>query len=154
VNQADRAGTEPVGDDGRNALADVEQLTEQRQRAPEHAAFARYAGRCDEHEPPNTRGVLPGELGREQPAERVPDDVDLLELRSVEKTDEPRRELAGADSTEPRQPDEMQPVPVFEQFGDLRPPPPGARQAVQHEHVAPGARDAVVDGRSFEVQGV
>jgi len=152
VNQADWAGAKTVGDDGRNPLADIEQLTEQRKRAPEHTAFARDAGRSDEHEPADARWVLPGELGREKPAERVPDDVDLLELRRVEKADEPRCELTGADTTEPRQPDEMQPVVVFEQLGDLRPPAPGARQPVQDEDVASYPRDPVVDEHPVELE--
>jgi len=102
VEEADRAGPHRVGHDRRQLPPHRVELVEQRQRASEHPATARDARRRDEHETPDTLRLTRRDLGRDEPAQRMPEHVHAPEPRGVEKAAEPRSELAGPQPPEPR----------------------------------------------------
>lgn len=110
VDEADRPGADCIGDDRRQAPPHREELVEQRQRAAEHPAPARQAGRRDEHEAPHLLGAARRDLRRDQAAERVADHVHAAEPRRVEEAAEPGGELPRAQAAEVGQLDEAEPA--------------------------------------------
>ena len=88
-------------------------------------------------------GLSARQLCRDQPAERVSDEVDRPEPGRVEEAPEPGGELAGAEAPEPGQLDEMEAVMRGEPFGEHRPPAPRAGEPVHDDDVRPCSRDAV-----------
>jgi len=126
VEERGRSGTDGVGDDRPQLGPHIEELSEQRHRAAEQPAAAGDPGRRDESEPPNAPGLRARELGRDQPAEGVADEVDRPEPGCVEESPEPRCELSRAEATEPGQFDEMEAEACGKLVDEQRPPPPGA----------------------------
>jgi hypothetical protein len=84
VEQADRAGAQRVRDDCRQLGAHAVQLLEQRQRSAQNAATTRDAGGGDQCQPANACRLRGGELGGDEAAERVADEIDGPEPRPVE----------------------------------------------------------------------
>ena len=137
VEEADRAGPHGVGHDRRQLPPHGVELVEQRQRTSEHTASARDARRRDEDEAPHPLRLARRDLGRDQPAERVPEHVHAAEPCGVEKATEPRSELAGAQPSEPRQLDEAEAAALGQPRGDFRPPAPRTREPVHDHQVRP-----------------
>ena len=100
----------------------VERLDEAK-CAAEEPELARDPGRRDDGEPPNAFRPRRGDLGRDETAERVADEVDVVERGGVEPTAEPRGQCVGAlPFVEARQVDEEDGAPLSEEGPELRPP--------------------------------
>jgi hypothetical protein len=152
VKQADRAGAQRVRHDRRQLGAHAVQLLEQRQCSAQDAATTRDAGGGDQCQSADARRLGGGELGGDEAAERVADEIDRSEPRPVEQAAEPRGQLAGTEATEPWQLDEVDAVAVRERLGDRRPPAPGAGQTVHDDDVRPVAHDAELGRASVELE--
>ena len=150
MQERDRARAHCVADDRTQLAAHTVELSEQRQRAPEQAAAAGDPGRRDEGEPPNPLGLGSGELCRDQPAERVADEVDRTEVGCGEEPAEPRSELPGPQATEPGQLHEVQAELLRQPLDERRPPSPGAGQTVHDDDVGARSGHAIVGRRSVE----
>jgi hypothetical protein len=137
VEQRGRSGAKRVGDDRRQLGADVVELAEERQGSSQQTTAAGDARRRDEGEPPNARRLRPGELGRDQPAQRVADEVDPSEPRGVQQPGEPRCELTGPQPAEVGQLDEVEAQPGRKVLDDRRPPAPRAGQPMHDDDVRP-----------------
>jgi hypothetical protein len=122
---------------------DVVELLEERERSPEHAAAARDPRRSNENESPHECRFARGELRGHKPAERVADDVHVLQPGRLEVASEPRRQAAGAQAAQPRELDEVEAVVRGEAVCQERPPAPGARQSVHDDQIGPLADDGV-----------
>ena len=81
----------------------------------------------------------------------MPEEVDRSEPGDVEEAPEPRRELAGADASEPWQLDEVEAMMLGEPFGEERPPAPGTGEPVHYDDVRPRPHDAVACGPPVEL---
>ena len=126
---------ERVGGDHRKRRANVVELTEQGNGAGRNAATARDSGRRDEDEPPCPLAPARGEVGDDEPAERVTGEVDSLERGRIEPPPEPcasapsRRRVARVSAD--RRGDTRRRSPSDR--SSRRPPAPGTGEAV-HEH--------------------
>jgi hypothetical protein len=98
ANEAERSGTHRVVGDRRQPSTDVVQRAEQPHAATEHGISARDSGRSDKCKPVDTVRLLRGQLSRDQPAQRMTDEIHALELGRVEPTAEPTGQLGGGKS--------------------------------------------------------
>ena len=118
MQERDRPRAHGIRDDRGQLRANSVQLLEQGKRASEQSTAAGDTGRCDERESPDAFGLSTRQLGRDQPTERVADEVDRTEPDRVQKPPEPRGELAGAETPEPGQLDEVKAVMLGEPVGE------------------------------------
>jgi hypothetical protein len=102
ANEAGRSSTECVVHNRREPSTDVVDRAEQPCAATEYRVPTRDPGWSNEREPANPERLLRSQLGRDQAAERMADEVHALELGRLEATAEPARELPGGKS--PSQP--------------------------------------------------
>ena len=112
--------------DRRQASTDVVQRAEQPGAATEHGVPAGDPGWGDKRKPVDTVRLLRSQLGRDQPAERVADEIHALELGCLEPTAEPTRQLGGGKlPPQPRQVDQVNTAPLGQGLEDRLPPAPG-----------------------------
>ena len=127
TNEAGWPGQNGVVSDGRQPAANVVQRAEQSRAATEQGISGGDPSRRDEHEPVHTARVLRSQLGRDQAAERVADQIHVLELRRIEPTAEPTGQLAGGEMPpEPRQVEHVNTALLGQRLEHRLPPAPGA----------------------------
>jgi hypothetical protein len=127
ANEAERSSPYRIVRDRRQPATDVVQRAEQPRAATEHVIPARDSSWGDERKPVDTVRLLRSQLGRDQPAERVADEIHALELCRLEPTAEPTRELGGGKSPpQPGQVDQVNTSPLRQRLEYRLPPAPGA----------------------------
>ena len=127
ANEAERSGPHRIVRDRRQPAADVVQRAEQPRAATEHGISAGDPSRSDKRKPVHTLRLLRSQLGRNQPAERVADEIHALELGRVEPTAEPTCQLGGGKSpSQPGQVEQVNTAPLGQRLEYRLPPAPGA----------------------------
>jgi len=113
--------------DRREPATDVVQRAEQPRAATEHVVPAGDPGWRDKRKPVHTMRLLRSQLGRDQPAERVADEIHALELGRREPTTEPTCQLGGGKSpSQPGQVEQVNTSPLRQSLDYRVPPAPGA----------------------------
>jgi len=127
ANEAERSSPHRVAYNRRRSPADVVQRAEQPHTATEHRVSAGDPSRSDKRKPVHTVRLLPSQLGRDQPAERVADEIHALELGCLEPTTEPTGQLTCAKPcSQPRQVEHVNTVTLGQGLENRLPPAPGA----------------------------
>ena len=127
ANQAERSSAHPVVRDRRQSPTDVVQRAEQPYAATEHGISAGDPSWSDKRKPAHTVRLLRGQLGRDQPAERMADEIHALELGRLEPTAEPTGQLGGGKSpSQPGQVEQVNTAPLGQGLEYRLPPAPGA----------------------------
>ena len=127
ANEAERSSPYRIVRDGRQPATDVVQRPEQPRTATEHGIPAGDSSWRDKRKPAHTVRLLRSQLGRDQPAERVADEVHAPEPGRLEPTAEPTRELGGGKSpTQPGQVEQVNTAPLRQRLEYRLPPAPGA----------------------------
>ncbi len=127
ANEAERSSPYRIVRDRRKPATDVVQRAEQPRAATEHVVPAGDPSWGDKRKPVHTVRLLRSQLGRDQPAERVADEIDALELGRLEPTAEPIRQLGGRKSpTQPGQVEQVNTAPLGQRLEYRLPPAPGA----------------------------
>jgi hypothetical protein len=98
ANEADRSSSHRVARDRREPATDVVQRAEQPHAATEHSISAGDPSWSDKRKPVHTLRLLSSQLGGNQPAERMADEIDAFELCRLEPTAEPTGQLGGGKS--------------------------------------------------------
>jgi hypothetical protein len=123
ANEAERSSPYRIVRDRRKPATDVIQRAEQPRAATEHVVPAGDSRWGDKRKPVDTVRLLRSQLGRDQAAERVADELHALELGRLE----PSRELGGGKSpTQPGQVDQVNTSPLRQRLEYRLPPAPGA----------------------------
>jgi hypothetical protein len=113
--------------DRRQPATDVVQRAEEPRAATEHGIPAGDPSWGDKRKPVDTVRLLRSQLGRDQPAERVADEIHTLELGCLEPTAEPTRQLGGGKSpSQPGQVEQVNTAPLGQRVQYWLPPAPGA----------------------------
>jgi hypothetical protein len=113
--------------DRRQPPTDVVQRAEQPHAATEHGISAGDPGWSDKRKPVHSARLLRSQLSRDQPAERMTDEVHALELGRFEPTAEPTGQLRGGkSSSEPGQVEQVNTVMLGQGLEYGLPPAPGA----------------------------
>src|SRR4051812_25106747 len=94
----ERAGAQRVGDDRRELRAQLVERRDKAQALSELPTTARDPRRSNERQATKTLGPCRRQLGRHEPAERMTDQVDLLESNRAEPPAEPHDEIGRAQS--------------------------------------------------------
>ena len=111
----------------REPATNVVQRAEQPRAATEHGIPAGDPSWGDKYKPVHTVRLLRSQLGRDQPAERVADEIHALELSCLEPTAEPTGQLTGGKPTsQPRQVEQVNTSPLGQSLEYRLPPAPGA----------------------------
>ena len=127
AHEAERSSPYRIVRDRREPATDVVQRAEQPRAATEHVVPAGDPSWGDKRKPVHTSGLLRSQLGRDQPAERVADEIHALELGRLEPTAEPTRQLgAGKSPTQPGQVEQVKTSPLRQRLEYRFPPAPGA----------------------------
>ena len=127
ANEAERSSPYRIVRDRRQSAADVVQRAEQPRAATEHVIPAGDPSWGDKRKPVHTLRLLRSQLGRDQAAERVADEIHALELGFLEPTAEPTRQLGGGKSpTQPGQVEQVNTSPLRQRLEHRLPPAPGA----------------------------
>jgi hypothetical protein len=126
-NEAERSSPHRIVRDRRQPATDVVQRAEQPRAATEHGIPAGDPSWGDKYKPVHTVRLLRSQLGRDQPAERVADEIHALELGRLEPTAEPTRQLGGGKSpSQPGQVEQVNTSPLGQSLEYRLPPAPGA----------------------------
>jgi hypothetical protein len=127
ANEAERSSPYRVVRDRRQPATDVVQRAEQTRAATEHVIPAGDPGWGDKRKPVHTARLLRSQLGRDQPAKRMADEIHALELGRLEPTAEPTSQVTGAKPlSQPRQVEQVNTVTLGQGFQNRLPPAPGA----------------------------
>ena len=127
ANEAERSSPQRIVRDRRPPATDVVQRAQQPRAATEHGISAGDPSWGDKRKPVHTVRLLCSQLGRDQPAERVADEIDALELRRVEPTAEPTGQLGGGKlPSQPGQVEQVNTALLGQRFEYRLPPAPGA----------------------------
>jgi hypothetical protein len=127
ANEAERSSPQRIVRDRRQPATDVVQRAEQPRAATEHGISAGDPSWSNEGKPVHTVRLLRSQLGRDEPAERVADEIHALELSSFEPTAEPTGQLTGGKPpSQPRQVEQVNTVALGQGLEDRLPPAPGA----------------------------
>jgi hypothetical protein len=97
-HDVERAGTQRVADDRRKLPAQLVERRNEAQALSKLPSTARDPRRSDERQATNTLWLCCRQLGRDQPAERMTDQIDLLESNRAEPPAEPHDEIGRAHS--------------------------------------------------------
>ena len=137
AQQTERTGTQRVADDRRQPPPQVEERRDQPRGATEHGRAVRNSRRRDERKPPDALGLRRRRLGRDQPTERMADQIGTLEPGGLEPAREPRCQLFGGQSTpELRQLGDVHPVTLRQRLEHRPPPAPRTREPVDEDERA------------------
>ncbi len=151
ADETRRSGARCVADDPRESVTDVVERPQQQSAPTDQGRPAGYSGRCDEHQPLGALWLLGCELGRDQPTERMTDEVDASESCRVEPAAEPACESGGGKpSPESWQVDQMYSAPLCQPPEHRLPPAPGAGQPVHEDERLAGAGHAILDRRPVD----
>jgi hypothetical protein len=127
AHEAERSSQYRIVRDRREPATDVVQRAEQPRAATEHVIPAGDPSRRDKRKPVHTVRLLRSQLGRDQPAERVADEIQGLELGRLQPTAEPTRQLGGRKSpSQPGQVEQVNTSPLRQRLEYRLPPAPGA----------------------------
>jgi hypothetical protein len=127
ADEAERSSPYRIVRDRRQPPADVVQRAEQPCAAAEQRISARDPSWSDKRKPVHPVRLLRSQLGRDQPAERVADEIHPLELGRLEPTAEPTGQLGGGKSpSQPGQVDQVNTSPLRQRLEYRLPPAPGA----------------------------
>jgi hypothetical protein len=92
------------------------------------------------------------ELGGDEPAQRVTDQIDVPKAHGREPAAEPRRELGGAQlRSQPREVEHVDESPSSDPQTYLRPPAPGTGKTMHEHHRRARPRDPVPDALSVDL---
>jgi hypothetical protein len=97
-NETHGSSADRVARDRRQPPLDVVQRAEQPRASTEHGVSARDSSWGDKREPVHTVGLLRRQLSRDQPAERMTDEIDAVEFGRFEPTPEPTCQLGRGKS--------------------------------------------------------
>jgi hypothetical protein len=127
ANEAERSSPHRVACNRRRSPADVVQRAEQPRTATEHRVSAGDPSRSDKCKPVHAARLLRSQLGRNEPAERMADEIHALEPRGLEPTAEPTGQLTSAKPrSQPRQVEHVNTVTLGQGLENRLPPAPGA----------------------------
>ena len=127
AHEAERSSPYRIVRDRREPATDVVQRAEQPRAATEHGIPAGDPSWGDKRKPVHTLRLLRSQLGRDQPAERVADEIHAIELGRLEPTAEPTRQLGGGKSpSQPGQVEQVNTSPLRQRLEYRLPPAPGA----------------------------
>jgi hypothetical protein len=127
ANEAERSSTHGVVRDRRQPPTDVVQRAEQPHAAAEHGISAGDPSWSNKRKPPDTGRLLRSQLSRDQPAERMTDQIHGLEPGRLEPTAEPSGQPGGGKSpAEPGQVEQVNTTALGQGLENRLPPAPGA----------------------------
>jgi hypothetical protein len=127
ANEAERSSAHPVACNRRQSPTDIVQRAEQPHAATEHGISTGDPSWSDKRKPVHAVRLLGSKLGRDQPAERMADEIHALEIGRLEPTAEPTGQLSGGKSpSQPGQVDQVNTAPLGQGREYRLPPAPGA----------------------------
>jgi hypothetical protein len=127
ADEAERSSAHPVACNRRESPTDVVQRAEQPYAATEHGCPTGDPSWSDKRKPVHTVRLLRSQLSCDQPAERMTDEIHVLELGRLEPTAEPTCQLGGGKSrSEPGQVDQVNTATLGQGLEYRHPPAPGA----------------------------
>ena len=127
TNEAGWSGRHRIVRDRREPAANVVQGPEQARAATEQGISGRDPSWCDKRKPVHAVRVLRSQLGRDQAAERVADEIHGVELGRIEPTAEPTGQLGGGKvPSQPGQVEHVNAAPLGQRLEHRLPPAPGA----------------------------